>query len=131
MGTTKPDCKTCIFRAKENSLHRCDYASVTGHTRKAQDPEKCTYYRKGKRIEQGEYRLLEEVLNAPKQKRAKGAGKKPVYDWEKAMKLYRQGKNDGQISRVLGCGPSAVYGWRKQRKLPANAKAGRNRRSEL
>lgn len=47
----KDRCGQCMFRARKEDVFRCDYASIMGKTRKAQPPERCTYFRAGERRE--------------------------------------------------------------------------------
>lgn len=127
----KPDCKKCMFRAYPWYPYQCEYAGITGRTRKAQEPEKCTYFKEGKRMEKQEYRLMEELrkLKQTGRKRAPGAGPKEKYDWAFAMQLHRLHMNDGQIGRALGCSPMTVRDWRKRNNLPANTTAGGRRKA--
>lgn len=119
--TEGPKCNTCIYRAAVFAPYVCDYAYLTGETRKAQLPEECSYYKKGKRMELPKSNIS---LNGSEQKKKSRAGKKTKYDYEKGRSLYEKGKNDGEISRVLGCRPADVRNWRVRERLPANATAG-------
>lgn len=121
-----PDCGTCMFRTEGYALHKCDYAAITGKTRMAEPPENCTHYKKGPKIEAGMYKVLQEAEDAGR-KRAPGAGAKPKHDWDLALRLYKKGYNDGEISRVMGLRPQAVQAWRKRKKLPANTVSGGRR----
>ena len=122
----RPDCKKCVFRTEYYAAHLCDYASITGRTRKAEPPEQCTHFKEGTRIEKPEYRMLEKLGEVIK-KRAPGGGAKPKHDWEMAETLYKKGYNDGEISRVMGLRPQAVQAWRKRNDLPANTVSGGRR----
>lgn len=43
-------CAQCVYRAAELAQNRCDYAVVTGRTRRAQPAASCTFFQAGKRI---------------------------------------------------------------------------------
>ena len=60
MGKTKPDCKKCVFRAV-NRPWLCDYETVTGHTRLAEPPKKCTHFKEGEPARQNGFELLEKL----------------------------------------------------------------------
>lgn len=126
-------CDTCAFRAEEHRIFRCNYVYLTGHTRMAEPPEKCTYFRKGKRLEspkETERFLASGAKFAGTRTRRPGAGAKAKYDWSIAWTLYGQGKNDGEISRVMGVASNTVTSWRRREGLPANAAAGGRKREE-
>ena len=125
MSKNKQRCHECIFRGDGFTCVGCDYATITGHVRGAVPAEKCTHFRKGARMTQAEYRLLQDVLREKqKRKRNPGAGAKQKYDWELARKMYDTGCNDGEIARALGCVSSTVRTWRIQNNLPAHATVG-------
>ena len=115
-------CETCVFRMEGGKPYRCNYLTLTGHTRKAEEPEDCTHYIKGNRLETQEQtaRFLQELA----EKQQKKPDKRRKYDWGRAEKLYRAGANDGEIAKELGACATAVYQWRKRMKLPANTQAG-------
>lgn len=122
-------CHECMFRADPLKLWGCNYEGVTGHTRMAQPPEKCTYFRKGERLQDrhtGTEALRPDRVRRDNAKRLPPPVE-PKYDWEKAQELYALGKNDGEIARVLECPPNSVRSWRRRNNLPANAKAGGKR----
>ena len=116
-----------MFRGKSYDVVGCDYATITGHVRGAIPAEQCTHYRKGNRIEPEEYQRMQNILTEPR-KRAPGAGAKEKHDWKIAEIMYRQGMNDGQISRKMGVRPQSVRSWRKRNNLPANTKSGGKRK---
>jgi len=124
------DCDRCVFRAEQNRPFRCNYAYLTGKTRKGQPPENCTYFQAGQRLETPEE--AERFLSA---ERKPVCWKKPNCrrvaggpDWEVGWDLYQQGWNDGEIARALGCGTGTVYQWRKRNGLSANAAPGWKKR---
>lgn len=43
-------CKKCIYRAPEDTPWLCEYILIVGHRRKCEPGDKCTEYKKGKRI---------------------------------------------------------------------------------
>lgn len=96
-------CKDCFYRARESSVHLCDYASMTGHTRKAQPPEKCTYYQKECRPREA----------------GKAAGRQQ-HDWAGAMALWKAGKTDPEIAKAIGVGRQSVRNWRMRNSLSSN-----------
>lgn len=125
----KDKCGQCMFRIIGRS-YRCNYAILTRHTRKAEPPEKCTYFRAGEPLEtpREAQRLLERMekppteTEPPKVKRGKP-------DWGRAESLYKQGVNDSVIAGEIGVTSAAVCGWRKRSGLPANAAPGWKRTS--
>lgn len=124
MGKKNPDCSTCIYRAV-NRAWKCNYETVTGHTRKAVPASRCADYREGNPEKNSPLELLEKLRRAEKEeKKRKPRGVKEKYDWDIAKRLYDEGKNDGEIARVMGCTPGVVRQWRNRNKLPANATAG-------
>lgn len=130
-------CERCIYRSAPGMPYRCNYAAITGHTRKAVPPGRCRKFREGERIDpdKREPRSTPDKKReacAPEQKARNGMprrqqrtpGPKPKYDWEEARRLYGQGANDGQIGRALGCRPQLVCAWRRRWGLPANSMVG-------
>lgn len=119
----RPRCEECRFRTCETSFYRCDYAAITGHTRKGQSPEECTYFLKGPR-----YRSAAEYLREELEKETKRRERKPTphkYDWDAVRKLYDAGLNDGQIHRVTDIPINTISSWRYREGLPALSKLGR------
>lgn len=119
----KARCKICRFRTCETSCYGCDYAAITGHTRKGQPAEECTYFLKGPR-----YRSPEEYLREELEKETKRRERKPTphkYDWDAIRKLYDAGLNDGQIHRVTGIPIATIGSWRYREGLPALSKLGK------
>ena len=114
MRSRKEDkCRSCIFKAKRGTMHKCDYASLTGHTRMAVPPEKCVNY----------------VPNNAPGAKTRAPRTKP--DWEAAMALYKRGLNDVEIAEQIGCSKYTVYEWRKRTGLHANCGKGKgNRKNE-
>ena len=47
-------------------------------------------------------------------------GPAPRFDFERAAKLYREGKNDREIAEALECSQSHVWRWREKNGLPVN-----------
>ena len=115
MAKKKGKCGKCMFRAGEYEPFACDHVYLTGRTRKAQDPEKCTYFRKGPRLQ----KPVESVplIGSTTRRQSK-------FDWKKSRELYDAGKNDQEIADVLGCSSNSVFSWRKENGLPANAARG-------
>ena len=140
MGRVKPDCNTCVYR-KENGLWKCNYETVTGHTRLAVPANRCKHYKKGpalrastielmdkmriaegrERQEPNEYDLLKEL---EKKEKKKPKGRDPIYDWERAKVLYEEGKSDSEIGKELGCSSNTVRLWRGRCKLASNVPKG-------
>ena len=120
-------CKECVFRGKPGK-NMCDYAWLVGHTRRAQPPEKCTYFIAGEKLETPE--AAAEFLGKRKapgaeevQRKPEKPGRKKV-NWERAEELYRTGANDGEIAREIGVSPPTVCNWRRRNQLTANATSG-------
>lgn len=89
---------------------------------------KCTYFQEGERIPIGSKEAFG-MVQTERQKRKRG-GRKTKHDWELALELYKNGKNDGQICRALGCNPSVVREWRLREGLKANTAVGGRRKKE-
>lgn len=105
MRQKKDKCATCVYRTRPGLLYKCDYASMTGHTRLAVPPEKCRHYTpEGK---------------APERK----TRTRP--DWDAAMILWERGMNDAEIAAQMGCSRYTVQGWRYRNKLHANCGKGK------
>lgn len=123
MKAEKDRCGKCMYGAGALSVFRCNYAGLTGRTRKAQPPEACTYFRAGQRLVTPEEAARQQEARQKKpecRKTARGL------DWEKGWDLYQQGKNDGEIAREMGCSTGAVFRWRKRNGMPPNAEPGWN-----
>ena len=116
-------CRKCIYGSGRTD-YLCNYAGVTGQTRKAQPPEVCKYFRPKKK---GEPPMLAVAARRETGYKIKERPKK--YDWDRAKDLYDAGLKDGQIARELGCRIQAVYLWRKRVNRPPNAPAGGQRKS--
>lgn len=118
----RPDCDACVFRTEAGKAYRCNFLALTGRTGKAQEPEGCTYYIKGARLETKAEaaRFLMEL----EEKQQKKPDKRRKYDWGRAAELYRAGANDAEIAKELGACTTAVYQWRRREKLPANTTVG-------
>lgn len=123
MGKTKPDCKTCIYRA-ENRIWKCNYETVTGHTRLAVPAKRCKHYVKGKMVKTSPFDLMEKLRRAENAEKTKKPGQPGKYDWALAKQLYDAGKNDAEISRELGCTANTVRLWRGRNKLASHAPKG-------
>lgn len=126
-------CDGCVFHAGAGAANRCDYAALTGWTRKAEPPERCTHRIEGKRLETREEanRLLDSQAKTPKKKEpAKATKEIRRIDWELGRKLYDEKQSDAEIAEALGCTSSAVTGWRKRRGLPPNHTKGWPSKSE-
>ena len=114
MAKKQDKCAKCIWRQEGNLPYRCDYASKTGKTRKAQPAEECTYFETG-----------EKKVSPLKSAENLYPGRKgDKYDWERGFQLHREGMTDPQIAKELGCSDSAVLCWRKRCGLKANAHRG-------
>ncbi|WP_298032164.1 helix-turn-helix domain-containing protein [uncultured Dysosmobacter sp.] len=116
MRIEKVRCGSCIYGAGPLNIFRCNYAGLTGRTRKGQPPENCTYFRPGRRLE-----TPEEAARWQKARQKEAKRRRNSPDWEKGGDLYRQGQNDGEIARALGCSRGAVLQWRRRNGLRANA----------
>lgn len=130
MGKRK--CGECIYRAHKYAPYSCNYATITGKTRKAVPPEKCRKFKAGERMEERDDIVISEdssrkpaqkpvTIRKPKaQKRKRSAPP----DWELGMRLWKAGMNDREIGENLGVCASAVLQWRQRNGLPANASQG-------
>ena len=119
----KPRCERCRFRTCPSSFYGCDYVAITGHSRKGQSAEECTYFRAGPR-----YKSAAEYLREELEKETKRWERKPVqckYDWESVRKLYDAGLNDGQIHRVTDIPIATIGSWRHREGLPALSRLGK------
>ena len=119
----KPRCKECRFRACATSFYGCDYAAITGHTRKGQSAEGCTYFRTGPRYRNEAEYLREELERAKPRRERKTTPHK--YDWAAIRRLYDAGLNDGQIHRVTDIPINTISSWRHREGLPALSKLGK------
>lgn len=106
-------CPECRYRAAKFSDYTCDYAGITGHTRRAVPPERCRHFEP------------EQPLEAAKRAKPKGPAiainpsrRRTRYDWEKAKTLYDQKWSDSKIAAAMGCDVNSVLAWRKREKLP-------------
>jgi len=128
----KTKCGTCIYRADCEAPYECDYASITGHTRKAESPENCSYYIKGDRLGREEKAAAKKqgVGYVERPEKSFRGGRRPEYDWEKAKKLYDLGCNDGEIGRLMGIRPQTVCLWRRRKGLESNTTTGGRREEE-
>lgn len=106
-------CPECRYRAAKFSNYTCDYAGITGHTRRAVPPERCRHFEP------------EQPPEAAKRAKPKGPAiainpsrRRTRYDWEKAKMLYDQKWSDSKIAAAMGCGVNSVFAWRKREKLP-------------
>lgn len=117
----KTRCSRCVFRADPLKIYKCNYEGITGHTRKGQPPEECTYFKEGARIDDPHKRT--KAMTVVRRRRKPGGGK-PKYNWDRALELYLEGKNDGEIGREIGCAAHTVNQWRHRVNLIANVKRG-------
>ena len=125
MGKKKPSCDICMYRAVKRAW-KCNYETVTRHTRKAAPASRCKHFKEGEPQRTEPFDLLGKIRraeNAETPKR-KSTGAVEKYDWDRAKALYDEGKNDAEIARDLGCRPGVVRQWRVRRNLTANRKAG-------
>ena len=106
-------CPECIYRAAKFSEYACDFAGITGHTRRAVPPERCRHFE------------TEQPPEAAKRAKPKGPAiainpsrRRTRYDWEKAKTLYDQKWSDSKIATAMGCDVNSVLAWRKREKLP-------------
>lgn len=107
----KERCNTCIYRTRPGSPHKCDYFSMTGHTRRAVPAHQCEHYKKD---------------NA-----AEGQAKRRVKpDWDAAMELYKQGLTDPEIAERIGCSKYAIFKWRKRNGLQTKYRNGKEQNHE-
>lgn len=106
-------CPECIYRAAKFSEYACDYAGITGHTRRAVPPERCKHFEPGKPLAgtRGEKPKGRPICINPVRRRTR-------YDWEKAKRLYDQKWSDPKIADAMGCRVQSVREWRKREKLP-------------
>lgn len=87
-------CPECRYRAAKFSDYTCDYAGITGHTRRAVPPERCRHFEP------------EQPPEAAKRAKPKGPAiainpsrRRTRYDWEKAKMLYDQKWSDSKIDQ--------------------------------
>ena len=113
-------CGSCVYRSK-SQLYRCDYSSITGCTRKAQPPEKCTFYKRGNRRETPK---KPQGLAAPRKMLAANR----VYDLDRAMQLWTAGATDREIAEAIGSSRKHVAGWRKNNRLRVNREPKANQK---
>lgn len=105
-------CAQCIYRAGPYAGYTCDYAAITGHTRKAVPASRCRHFQEGDPVRRppaetdGGIRRPE----APQKRRKR-------YDWSQAKPLYDAGKTDKEIARDMGCSYQAVFDWRHREGL--------------
>ena len=115
----KKKCKTCIYGCSLGGDWGCDYIGIVGHRRPCK-AENCTEYKKidgdGRKKS---YMPLVSERSAPYARR----GKMDVLH-DKAMKLYREGKNDREMAAVLGVNRGSIQSWRERNKLPPNQSKG-------
>ena len=128
MGSKRIKCPECIYRAAKFAEYACDYAGITGHTRRAVPPERCKHFEPGKIREEmrGERPKGPALSINPSRRRSR-------YDWEKAKKLYNQKWSDRKIADAMGCRVQSVREWRKREKLlpwpySEQVKAGKSER---
>ena len=103
-------CAQCIYRAGPYAGYTCDYAAITGHTRKAVPASRCRHFQEG------------DAVKRPKvdpDGGIKGQRRYTRYDWSKAKPLYDAGMTDKEISRAMGCSYQAVFDWRHREGLQA------------
>lgn len=105
MQSKKDKCRSCCYRTRPGLMYKCDYASMTGHTRLAVPPNKCKHYKP-----EGDVPV--------RKTRARP-------DWKAAMVFYEQGMNDAEIAGRLGCSHFTVQSWRHRNKLHANCGRGK------
>ena len=118
----KPDCDICIYRAVKRAW-KCNYETVTGHTRKAVPAKRCKHFKEGEPLREAQFSLEEKLSRAENAGKTRGSGgAKEKHDWSIARRLYDEGKNDGEISRVMGCTPGVVHQWRNRNNLPRKYK---------
>lgn len=115
-------CRRCVYRARPGAGYQCDYATVTGHTRRAVPPAKCRKFREGKRIAIPKEEMTE-IKEPQKKEKRRGGGSAPRIDWDRGRELYGQGKSDVQIGEALKCDRHTVYLWRKTQGMPPNVGA--------
>lgn len=69
---------------------------------------------------------VEKCLNARVQRKPKGANDSlSRFDWNKARRLYDEGKTDRQIAAGIGCSFQRVQHWRASHGLASNGQKGR------
>lgn len=107
-------CGSCTYRANDNTS--CDYFFITGHTRMAQPPEKCTFYKRGERCE------TPKEPQAPASLRANR-----VYDLDRAKRMWKAGATDREIAKAIGCSRGHVTCWRRNNGLRVNRERARKK----
>ena len=110
----KERCGKCIYRAAKFEVYQCDYASITGKTRKAVPAERCRHFRPGDPVESPAKTVHLKNSKTFRQRRPRRA----VYDWGRGRKLYDAGTPDSGIAKELGCSAGAVQDWRRRNGLP-------------
>ena len=118
-------CGKCVFRSGMKAF-RCNYAEITGRPRKAQPPEKCTYFLEGNRREAPmedrrgilPWKKPEQPAAAEVRRQTSRAGED--LDWGLARELWEKGYSDWAISLQIGCTTRTVTSWRTRNKLKGN-----------
>lgn len=111
MKEKKERCNTCIYRTRPGSPHKCDYFSMTGHTRRAVPAYRCKQY-------------------VPRNADAGQTRKRANPDWDAAMELYNQGLTDPEIAERIGCSKYAIFKWRKRNGLQTKYRNGKEQNHE-
>ena len=122
-------CRKCWHwrRKEDDNVAFCGYHVDTGRCRITQmTPEErksgeCRFFEAG---EPKKERVRPMIVNpdplarivyeSPRRK------KQPVYDRDRMLTLYDQGKSDGEIAAAMGCIKDTVMHWRKSMELPPN-----------
>ena len=102
------------------TAYYCQYILKTGRCRPCKFADPCTVRRT-----QGIPRASISISKPPEKRERKRTIKK----WHtEAGRLYKAGKNDGEIARELGVSVEAVHTWRHRAGLAANSGTGRPRK---
>ena len=117
-GCTHDDCM--YSGARKGCPWGCDYATITKHSRVAwhrerglsERPKDCRLYTKGKRV-QRKFQAQRDT------------------EHEKRLRLYREGKNDGEIAAELGVGYQVINKWRRSNKLSDQREVRKKKQEEL
>lgn len=110
----KRKCPTCRFRS-DSKLHDCNYLFITGHSRKAQPPEECTFYEPGEPVDATKQPV---VIQKETRKREPSPARR--YDWDLALQMWKDGACDREIGEAIGCKRATVNNWRHTMGLSCN-----------
>lgn len=127
-GADREYCRSCAYFGRAGSgATICEYSLVTGKCRSTICPAGvgCTCHSKFEHKRRKRHKRMS-VMNAIDTAASIGVSRSEYKKIDKAaaLKLHKEGKNDGEIARAFGCTPAAVRFWRKSYGLPPNCAPG-------